>query len=51
MFKTKEEFKKEFAKQLGINEDTIVMNPLSLSVATHIGEGAFAITCTKKLNK
>ena len=45
------EFKKEFAKQLGINENTIVMNPLSLSVATHIGEGAFAITCTKKLNK
>ena len=45
------EFKKEFAKQLGINEDTIIMNPLSLSVATHIGEGAFAITCTKKLNK
>ena len=28
----------------------IVMNPLSLSVACHIGPGALAITCTKKLD-
>ena len=27
----------------------IVMNPLSLSVSCHIGPGALAITCTKKL--
>lgn len=29
----------------------IVMNPLSLSVSCHIGPGALAITCTKKLPK
>ena len=27
----------------------IVVNPLSLSVSCHIGPGALAITCTKKL--
>lgn len=29
----------------------IVLNPLSLSVACHIGPGALAITCTKKLTE
>lgn len=38
------EFRKEFAASLGINEDQIELNPLSLSVATHIGPGAFAVT-------
>ena len=28
----------------------IVMNPLSLSVACHIGPGAIAVTCTKKMS-
>ncbi len=31
-------------------KNEIVMNPLSLSVACHIGPGALAITCTKKLD-
>lgn len=30
-------------------ENEIVTNPLSLSVACHIGPGALAVTCTKKL--
>ncbi len=38
------EFRKEFAESLGINEDQIELNPLSLSVATHIGPGALALT-------
>ncbi len=31
-------------------KNEIVMNPLSLSVACHIGPGALAVTCTKKLD-
>lgn len=42
-------FRKEAAKAFGINEKNINMDPLSLSVATHIGQGALAITCTKVL--
>ena len=30
-------------------DNEIVMNPLSLSVACHIGPGALALTCTRKL--
>ena len=30
-------------------KNDIVMNPLSLSVSCHIGPGAIAVTCTKKL--
>ena len=30
-------------------DNEIVMNPLSLSVACHIGPGSIAVTCTKKL--
>ncbi|MGN0308009.1 MAG: DegV family protein, partial [Lachnospiraceae bacterium] len=29
----------------------IVLEPLSLSVACHIGPGALAVACTKKLPK
>lgn len=41
----KEEVQREYPK----NE--IIMNPLSLSVSCHIGPGAIAVTCTKKLPK
>ena len=40
----KEEVQKEFP------EHEIVMRPLSLSVACHIGPGALAVTCTKILD-
>lgn len=40
-------WKKEIQEVYPDNE--ILMNPLSLSVACHIGPGALAITCTKKL--
>lgn len=40
-------FKEEVEKEFPNNE--IVMQPLSLSVACHIGPGALALTCTKKL--
>lgn len=42
-----EEFKKEVQEAFPNNE--IVMNPLSLSVACHIGPGAIAIACSKKI--
>lgn len=29
----------------------IIVNPLSLSVSCHIGPGALAVTCTKKINR
>lgn len=32
-------------------KNDIIMNPLSLSVSCHIGPGAIAVTCTKKLPK
>lgn len=44
-----EEWKAEVQKLYPNNE--IVMNPLSLSVSCHIGPGAIAVTCTKKLPK
>lgn len=44
-----EEWKEEVQKMYPKNE--IVMNPLSLSVSCHIGPGAIAVTCTKKLPK
>ncbi len=40
------EFRKEFADSLNIKEEQIELNPLSLSVATHIGPGALAVTVT-----
>ena len=39
---------KEEVQNMFPNND-IVMNPLSLSVSCHIGPGAIAVTCTKKL--
>lgn len=44
-----EEWKAEVQKLYPKND--IVMNPLSLSVSCHIGPGAVAVTCTKKLPK
>ena len=42
-----EEFKKEIAEVFpGIE---IVQNPLSLSVACHIGHGAIAVACSRKV--
>ena len=42
-----EEFKKEVQEAFPNHE--ITMNPLSLSVACHIGPGAIAIACSKKI--
>jgi DegV family protein with EDD domain len=43
-----EEFKKEVQEVFPNNE--IMVNPLSLSVSCHIGPGALAIACSKKIN-
>ncbi len=43
-------FKKEFADSLGIDESQIELNPLSLSVATHIGPGSLAVTVSHIYN-
>jgi DegV family protein with EDD domain len=43
-----EEFKAEVHEAFPDNE--IVMNPLSLSVSCHIGPGALAIACSKKIH-
>lgn len=43
-----EVFKAEVQEAFPNNE--IVMNPLSLSVSCHIGPGALAIACSKKIN-
>jgi DegV family protein with EDD domain len=43
-----EEFKKEVQEVFTNNE--IMVNPLSLSVSCHIGPGALAIACSKKIN-
>ena len=45
--KLRKQFKEEVQAQFPDHE--IVMNPLSLCIACHIGPGALAITCTKKL--
>ena len=42
-----EEFKREVQEVFPNNE--IVMNPLSLSVSCHIGPGALAVACSKKI--
>ena len=42
------QFKEEVQQEFPDME--IVMNPLSLSVACHIGPGALAVACTKKLS-
>ena len=43
-----EEFKKEVQEAFPNNE--IIMNPLSLSVSCHIGPGALAVACSKKID-
>ena len=43
----KEEFKKEVQEAFPNHE--IVLNPLSLSVSCHIGPGALAVACSKKI--
>ena len=43
-----EEFQKEVQEAFPNNE--IVLNPLSLSVSCHIGPGALAIACSKKIS-
>lgn len=42
------EFREEVAAEFP-NHD-IIVNPLSLSVACHIGPGALAVTCTKMMD-
>ena len=42
-----EEFKKEVQEAFPNHE--IVLNPLSLSVSCHIGPGALAVACSKKI--
>lgn len=44
-----EEFKKEVQEAFPNNE--ITLNPLSLSVSCHIGPGAIAIACSKKVKE
>ncbi len=43
-----DEFKNEIQEMFHLQPVTV--DPLSLSIACHIGSGALAITCTKKLN-
>ena len=43
-------FKAEVVERFGINPDDIVMNPLALNIACHIGPGALALTVSKKLD-
>lgn len=44
-----DEFKKEVQEAFPNNE--IIMNPLSLSVSCHIGPGALALACSKKVKE
>ncbi len=41
------EFQKEISETFNIALENIMINPLSLSVATHIGPGSLAIACSK----
>lgn len=43
-------FKSEVVERFGINPSDIVMNPLALNIACHIGPGALALTVSKKLD-
>ncbi len=40
-------FRYEIAEHYSIKEEDIIVDPLSLSVATHIGPGSLAIACSK----
>ncbi len=44
-----EEFKKEVLEVFPRDPDDIVLNPLSLSIACHIGPGSLALTATKPI--
>ena len=44
-------FKNEVVKEFNLDPNNVEVNPLSYSVATHIGPGALAITISKKLYK
>lgn len=43
------EFRKEYAKEFGLNEEDILLDPLSFSVSTHTGPGILALALTKVL--
>lgn len=45
------ELKQELEEVFPARKGEIVINPLSLSVSCHIGPGALAITCAKKLHE
>ncbi len=44
-----EAFADEAAKLFHVDRESIIINPLSLSVSCHIGPGALAITCTREM--
>ena len=44
------ELKRELEEIFPACKGEIIVNPLSLSVSCHIGPGALAITCAKKLH-
>lgn len=45
------EYRKQVSLALGIDENDIILDPLSLSVGVHIGKGALALTMAKVLDK
>lgn len=45
------EFRNRFAEAVGVSPEEILLDPLSLSVATHIGPGALATTVTDVISK
>lgn len=43
------EFRKEFGAAIGVNPENIEINPLSLSVGTHVGPGILAAAVSKSI--
>lgn len=43
-------FKAEVIERFGLSLEDVVMNPLALNIACHIGPGALAVTISKKLD-
>lgn len=43
-------FKAEVIERFGLSPEDVVMNPLALNIACHIGPGALAVTISKKLD-